>query len=241
MVDLSEVEYSENRPLIQYRGELMPLVLCRGVKPLEKEGARPALVFTEGNRSMGLMVDTILDIVEEEIDIDIAPNEKGMMGSAIISDKATDVIDAGFYLTQAFGDWFRTQNLPSPENAGGKRKRVLLVDDSAFFRNLMAPMLTSAGFQVTTAESGDAAMALHEKGADFDAIVTDIEMPDMDGFELARQIHAGTRWKDVPIVALTSRTNPSDIEKGYEVGFHDYIEKLDRDSLLERLPELTAS
>jgi len=241
MVDLKEVEYSEGRPLIQYRGELMPLVLCRGVSPLGAEGSRPALVFTEGNRSMGLVVDTILDIVEEEIDIDIEPNEPGMMGSAILTGKATDVIDAGYYLTQAFGDWFRTQNLPSPDGRKRTRKKVLLVDDSAFFRNLMSPMLSSAGYQVTTAESGQMALDLHEKGLDFDAIVTDIEMPDMDGFEFARRIHEGTRWKNTPIVALTSRTNPSDIEKGYEVGFHDYIEKLDRESLLERLPELTAS
>ena len=114
------------------------------------------------------------------------------------------------------------------------------MDDSAFFRNLMTPFLSSAGYQVTAVDSAAAAMELHDQGRDFDAIVTDIEMPNMDGFELARRITTNSRWKKTPIVALTSRTNASDIEKGHEVGFHDYIEKLDRDSLLERLPEMTS-
>jgi two-component system chemotaxis sensor kinase CheA len=241
MIDLSKVETSEGRPLIQYRGELMPLVPCVGAKELEREGGRPALVFTEGRRSMGMVVDEILDIVEETINIGMEADAPGMMGSSIISGQATDVIDAGFYLTKAFGDWFRTQNLPAPGQNGKKsRKKLLLVDDSAFFRNLMAPVLSSAGYQVTAVDSAAAALELHDQGHDFDAIVTDIEMPNMDGFELARRITTNSRWKKTPIVALTSRTNASDIEKGHEVGFHDYIEKLDRDSLLERLPEMTS-
>lgn len=241
MIDLTKVETSEGRPLIQYRGELMPLVPCVGARDLEREGGRPALVFTEGRRSMGMVVDEILDIVEESINIGMEASAPGMMGSSIINGEATDVIDAGFYLTKAFGDWFRTQNLPAPDQNGRKsRKKLLLVDDSAFFRNLMTPFLSSAGYQVTAVDSAAAAMELHDQGCDFDAIVTDIEMPNMDGFELARRITTNSRWKKTPIVALTSRTNASDIEKGHEVGFYDYIEKLDRDSLLERLPEMTS-
>ena len=241
MIDLSKVETSEGRPLIQYSGELMPLVPCVGARELDRDGGRPALVFTEGRRSMGMVVDEILDIVEETINIGMEASAPGMMGSSIINGEATDVIDAGFYLTKAFGDWFRTQNLPSPDQNGRKsRKKLLLVDDSAFFRNLMTPFLSSAGYQVTAVDSAAAAMELHDQGRDFDAIVTDIEMPNMYWFELARRITTNSRWKKTPIVALTSRTNASDIEKGHEVGFYDYIEKLDRDSLLERLPEMTS-
>ncbi len=234
MLELKTVEHSEGRPLVQYRGSLMPLVLCKGAKPLEREGQRPALVFTDDGKSMGLVVDEILDVVEDRIDVTIAPDGAGMMGSAIIKDKATDIVDAGFYLTEAFGDWFR-QSRPGVGNTS--KRRLLLVDDSAFFRNLMTPLLATSGYKVVPVDSATRALELCEQGAMFDLIVTDIEMPDMDGFDFAEKLKE-TGWADVPVVALSSRTSDQDLERGHEVGFADYVAKSDRDALLDALPEL---
>jgi len=234
MLELKTVEHSEGRPLVQYRGSLMPLVLCKGAAPLERDGQRPALVFTDDGKSMGLVVDEILDVVEDRIDVTIAPDGAGMMGSAIIKDKATDIVDAGFYLTEAFGDWFR-HSRPGKEQAS--KRRLLLVDDSAFFRNLMTPLLATSGYRVVPVDSAHRALELCEQGATFDLIVTDIEMPDMDGFTFAEKLKE-TAWAETPIVALSSRTSDQDLERGHEVGFADYVAKSDREALLDALPEL---
>lgn len=234
MLDLNTVEHSEGRPLVQYRGALMPLVLCKGAAALERQGQRPALVFTDDGKSMGLVVDEILDVVEDRINVTIAPDGAGMMGSAIIKDKATDIVDAGFYLTEAFGDWFRHSRQGS-ENTS--KRRLLLVDDSAFFRNLMTPLLATSGYKVVPVDSARRALELCEQGATFDLIVTDIEMPDMDGFTFAEKLKE-TEWAGIPVVALSSRTSEQDLERGHEVGFADYVAKSDRDALLDSLPEL---
>lgn len=234
-IDLATVEYSEGRPLVQYRGQLMPLVGMDDDIKLETEGRQPVLVFTDNERSMGLIVDQIVDIVEDRINIEVRPDAPWLMGSAVIAGKATEVIDAGFYLTQAYGDWFGSADADSQEPT--EPRRVLLVDDSAFFRNLIKPLLSVAGYDVTTVDHAEAALELCEGGAEFDAIISDIEMPGIDGFELTRRLREIARWEDTPIIALSSHTGPRDLDRGREVGFTDYIAKLDRDALLETLAQ----
>ena len=234
-IDLATVEYSEGRPLVQYRGQLMPLIAMEEELKLEAEGRQPVLVFTDNERSMGLIVDQIVDIVEDRINIEVRPDAPWLMGSAVIAGKATEIIDAGFYLTQAYGDWFGAAEGDSKEPTAPRR--VLLVDDSAFFRNLIKPLLSVAGYDVTTVNHAEAALELCENGAEFDAIISDIEMPGIDGFELTRRLREIARWEDTPIIALSSHTGPRDLDRGREVGFTDYIAKLDRDALLETLAQ----
>ncbi|MCX8502307.1 MAG: response regulator, partial [Alphaproteobacteria bacterium] len=159
----------------------------------------------------------------------------GLMGSAIISGHATDVIDAGYYLIQAYSDWFGNRNRSRMISV--QSKRVLLVDDSPFFRNLLTPMLSVAGFEVTAVESPKAALLIAERGGDFDVIVSDIEMPEMNGFEFARVVRRHPRWSTTPLIALSAHTAPEDMEKGRESGFNDYVPKFDRDALVRTLNE----
>ena len=221
---------------MQYRGKLMPLVTIDPSYVMKKEGRQPVLVFADGERTMGLVVDEILDIVEDELSVELTSEQKGYLGSAIIAGKATNVIDAGYFLTLAFDDWFGTHT----EAEFGKEdhaKRILVVDDSPFFRNLLAPLLAVAGYDVTTVKSADRALSLCEAGEKFDIIVSDIEMPGMDGFQFVETVRNSTRWQDTPIVALSSHTTPKDLDRGREVGFSDYVAKFDRDALLTTLSE----
>jgi two-component system chemotaxis sensor kinase CheA len=231
-VELEKIEESNGKPVVQYRGKLMPLVTIDPSYQLKKEGRQPVLVFSDRDRSMGLVVDEILDIVEEHLAVELAAERAGYIGSAIVAGKATDVIDAGYFLTLAFEDWFQ----PAPEGEEGG-KRILVVDDSPFFRNLLAPLLAVAGYEVTTVESADRALGLCEAGEDFDVIISDIEMPGMDGFQFVETVRNTTRWQNTPIVALSSHTTPQDMNRGREVGFSDYVAKFDRDALLHTLSE----
>jgi two-component system, chemotaxis family, sensor kinase CheA len=239
-VDGGTIEFGDGRPVVQYRGKLMPLITLDPSYSAKREGRQPILVFTDGTRTMGLLVDEIVDIVEDRLQIEMSGKRQGYLGSAIVAGKSTDIVDTAHFLTQAYPDWFGAMDRG---NGAAKRdggKRLLLVDDSPFFRNLLAPLLSTAGYEVTTAESGDQALGLCESGRDFDVIISDIEMPGMDGFEFAEKVRNNSRWQETPLVALTSRTSPGDLDRGRQVGFTDYIAKLDRDALLRTLSETTA-
>ena len=232
-IDMAEVEVSHGEHMVQYRGQLMPLVPFNEDQQWKTEGRQAVLVFTESERSMGLVVDEIVDIVEDRLKVEITANRSGLIGSAVIDGRATDVIDAGYYLTQAFPDWFGG----SEEDASGliAGKHALLVDDSPFFRNLLAPILSVAGFSVTTAESAIEALKMRDRGSKFDVIISDIEMPEMDGFAFAEEVRGDLRWGEVPMVALSAHATDRDFERGRSVGFNDYVAKSDRDELVRSL------
>lgn len=238
-IKTSAIEYAGNNVLIQYRGQLMPLVPFDSGMDLQGIGERPVLVFTDGVRSMGLVVEEIVDILEEYVDVQIAGSTSGLLGSAIISGKATDVIDVGYYIQSVNRDWFKTHGDDPFEKEAGRR-RVLLVDDSPFFRNMLTPLLSVAGYDVTTLESPVAALKLCDEGRKFDIIVSDIEMPDMNGFQFAEKVRSGSQWQATPMVALTSHATPQDVDRGRAAGFSNYIAKFDRDTLLNTLAQTLA-
>lgn len=102
---------------------------------------------------------------------------------------------------------------------------------------MLTPLLSMAGYDVTTLDSPVEALKLCESGATFDVIISDIEMPEMDGFEFALRVRESSRWQNVPMVALSSHATPQDIDRGMKVGFNDYVAKFDRDTLLNSLTE----
>ena len=237
-IDLTQVEYSNGQYVVQYRGQLMPLVMMDPGHKLEAEGRQPVLVFADGHRTMGLVVQEIVDIIEERMHIELSSDREGYVGTAVIGGKATDIIDAGYYLTQAFHDWFAADR--DSVDGGRSGRRLLVVDDSPFFRNLLQPLLTVAGYDVICVESADAALELCDAGEDFDVIISDIEMPGMNGFEFARKVTKESRWAKTPLVALSSFSNASDLARGREAGFRDYVAKTDRDALLSTLHDTLA-
>jgi len=235
-IDVRQIEQSNGKPLVQYRGKLMPLISTDPSYKMRAEGRQPILVFADHDRSMGLAVDEIVDIVEDHLAVELTADRPGLIGSAIVAGKATEIIDAGFYLTQAYRDWFHAA-ADMDFGSAQKSKRVLLVDDSPFFRNLLTPLLSVAGYDVTTVESGDHALGLCEAGEDFDIIISDIEMPGMNGFDFASAVRKTGRWQQTPLVALSSHASPRDLDRGRAAGFSDYLAKFDREALLHSLSE----
>jgi two-component system, chemotaxis family, sensor kinase CheA len=234
-IDVQNIEYGNGRPLVQYRGALMPLVTLSPDYKIRENGTHPVLVFADGKRAMGMLTDEIIDIVEEVINVNLPSSEqKGLIGSAIIRGHATDLIDAHYFINTAFADWFRKTEKVS-EVAHPNTKRLLLVDDSAFFRNLLTPVLHVAGYQVTTVENPLHALKLRDEGQTFDLIISDIEMPEMDGFAFAEKVRQDHLWGDTPLIALSAHINPEDMNKGHAVGFDDYVAKFDRDALLQTI------
>ncbi|WP_369726151.1 chemotaxis protein CheW [Bradyrhizobium sp. LLZ17] len=229
-----KIEFSNGRYMVQYREQLMPLVAMESVT-IASQGAQPILVFSDDGRSMGLVVDEIIDIVEERLNIEVGGSSQGILGSAVIKGQATEVIDVGHFLPMAFADWFtRKEMKPSLHS-----QSVLLVDDSAFFRNMLAPVLKAAGYRVRTAPTAQEGLAAL-RAQTFDVVLTDIEMPDMNGFEFAETIRSDSNLGAMPIIGLSALVSPAAIERGRQAGFHDYVAKFDRPGLIAALKEQTA-
>jgi len=228
-----KIELSSGSPVTQYRGKLMPLIALSGGID-ESKSHQAVLVFSDRDRGMGLMVDEIIDVVEDRLDIQLSGARPGLLGTAVIAGHATDVIDTGYWLTQAWQDWFR--GAAQASGADGQR-RVLVVEDSDFFRQLLVPTLGAAGYRVTAAASAANALKLRESGVMFDVIVSDIEMPDMDGLAFARAVRAAGSWASLPMIALTGHVEPRDVEAGRNAGFTDYVAKFEREALLASLQQ----
>ncbi len=231
--DINDIERSNGRDLVQYRGALMPLVYINAGSTHRTEGTQPMLVFSDSGRSMGLVVDEIVDIVESELDIEVGSDSPGVLGSAVIKEKATEIIDLGHYLPQAFEDWFIRKEMA--EDA--LTKKLLFVDDSAFFRNMLTPVLKAAGYDVTVCDSARAAVDLLQHGRKFDVVVSDIEMPDVNGFEFCEALRRDPRYREMPILALSSLVTAASIERGRQAGFDDYVAKFDRPGLIAALKD----
>ena len=232
-IKADKVEYSAGDPVVQYRGDLMRLKTLPGME-MPASGLFEVIVFTYDGKTVGMVVDEILDIQMAPLAMTVAGNQQEYLGSLVIAGKTTDVVDVGYLLNAIVGELASKGDI----TPGAANIRLLLVEDSLFFRNLTVPLLKNAGYQVTAAAGP--VQALEETARQhFDVIVTDIEMPDMDGFELARRLRNDARHHGAPIIAFTSTVSESFKEKGSKVGMHALILKTDREALLRNIAAAT--
>jgi two-component system chemotaxis sensor kinase CheA len=231
-IERGKIERSGGGFVTQYRGKLMPLIGMGDGGPTDNEEPQAVLVFADGARSMGLMVDTIVDVVHDRLKIELSSCRPGLLGTAVVAGQAAEVLDTGYWLTQAWRDWFG-----NAQSGQTRNKRLLVVEDSDFFRQLLVPALAAAGYDVTAAGSAAEALRLREAGLQIDAIVSDIEMPDMDGLGFARCVRQEGAWANLPMIALSGRASPADEARGREAGFTDYCHKFEREALMDSLKQ----
>lgn len=260
-IRVSDIEWADRRWVVQYRGRLLPLVPAGEEVDMRAGDVRPVVVFSDGETTLGLAVEAIKDIVQEEVEIESHSDTPGLVGSAVISGRTTELVDIDYYLARArAGQWdvpraeavlsngsleaHRRMVEQAAEGAWegeGDRPRLLVVDDSPFFLSLLVPVLKAGGFEVTVSNDGRAALARMEAGERYDLVVSDIDMPNMDGFELARRIRKGSEWAETPLIALTSRSADEDRAYGAEVGFDRYLMKFDQAEILSVVREVLAT
>jgi two-component system chemotaxis sensor kinase CheA len=116
-----------------------------------------------------------------------------------------------------------------------ENRRLLLVDDSPFFLNLLSPYLAAAGYDVVTAQGAEQALRLRDDGLSCDLIVSDLDMPGQDGFAFAKAVQDDERWRRVPMIALSTRAAAIDAERSRAAGFAGIVAKARRDDLLRAL------
>ncbi len=231
-IDASTIEWSGNQRVVQYRGTLMRLTCVNPDNPLPAEGTLEVVVFADEDKVLGLVVEEILDIVKQRMDKVSHTSEQGLIGSLVIDGQTMDMIDISYCFQQAFGDWLgHDEAKPLSGMDGGHH--ILLVDDSPFFRKFMKPMLSVAGYEVTTAEDAYTALELLQDPDNYyDLIVSDIDMPGMNGIEFVKTCKQDSKLAMLPYVALSSHS-AKDLGDYKSHGFSAFVNKTERDTLIE--------
>ena len=235
-VDAQTIETSDGRAMLQYRGRLMPVIPLSSSSPIKSTGTQSLIIVSEGERSMGLAVDTIVDIVAEPLTIEMAGSAReGIAGTAIIRGRATDIIDLASLLPQAHPDWLLSS---SPASGTASRQAVLLVDPSAFFRDMLVPVLKATGCKVMTAATGDEALAILAANPEISTAVIDIETMDGMGLKLARQLRQTSSLTGLPIVGLVTFASAALARTTHDLGIDHLVAKFDRKGLIAALTVL---
>ena len=233
-VDTKEIEKSGRREVVQYRGDVVQVVRLSEVLDIvaaEKGESEPCLIIADQGRRLCIQVDKIIDIVKQKLEIHLESSEPYFLGTAVIEERSTEVIDIFEVIKKSAPNWFAKK--------GGDRRsrvqRILYVEDAVFFRNLVLPVLESLGCEIIMARDGIEAKELlkHQKP---DLILTDIEMPRMDGFALAEWVREQPNLEKIPIISLSSLDESEFGERTHL--FNACVKKFDREVLVEHLTRL---
>ena len=233
-IDAVKIEQIRGRRVVQYRDHLMPLIPFDAGHQWKNEGRQPILVFSEGERTMGLVVDEIVDVVADVMKVELNGASPGLIGSAVIGGKAMDVIDVGTYLVRAFSDWFAHEQA-QPVRAKAEPRQVLVVEPNTFVRDLLSVHLAGAGWRVTAAEGDADALRLTESERLFDLVIAAAQSPGVDATALARRLRANPRWSGTQIVALLDAADEEDAAHLREAGFDHCLAKSSWDGLVGEL------
>ena len=224
--------------VIPYRDKLLPLIYLEDhttvLRPPDNRAEVKVLVF-ELEQTVGLVVSEIIDSLELNVTLDdtsITPH--GFSGLAVINDQPTAFLDIYQIIEMAYPDWFAKDKEKRAKFAQQKELRVLLAEDSTFYRNMEKSYLMQEGFQVLEAENGRIALEMLKKHP-VDLVITDIEMPEMNGFELTEEIRKHPGIKNLPIIAVTSLTSDEERQRGMRAGLDAYLVKLQREQLLSEV------
>ena len=185
---------------------------------------------------LGIVVSVVEGTIHTTVDIDTKSiMSPGLFGSAILEGNITLFPDMYTLFELAAPEWYDTKVVKKGKKSS--LKRILLVEDTPFFRMVEKDYLTSSGYEVIEAENGRQALDILSEEI-VDAVILDIIMPEMDGWETIRAIRADTRLQDLPVMAVTSLADDIDAQKGLADGFTQWEAKLDKDRLLEKLSNM---
>lgn len=238
-ISQDEIYTVENRSVMRLREEVLSLVHIGDIFEVERiiDASEYAyvVVLGLGTQKLGLIVDTLVG--QEEIVIkslgEFLRDIEGIAGATIRGDGGvTLIVDVAALMQMAKGvkATVAAQNSASPQLTNEKKSaadyKVMIVDDSKTDRSIMRKALEPIGITLIEASDGQEALNILKSGEHhFDAMLVDIEMPRMDGYSLASEIKKYNKYKNLPLIAVTSRTSKSDRMRGVESGMVEYITK----------------
>jgi len=243
------VQTVKGREAVYYGGEIIPAarldatIFLQGTSPGKEEDKICLLLMKHGEKKIAFLVDEVLrveEIVMKSLGSHLrrAPN---ISGSSILgTGEVALILDvARLFTTAQMKAGAINPKKHRPESREQERRRVLLVEDQMTTRLLEKSILEAAGFDVGTAEDGLTALNLLSE-ASFDLVVTDVQMPRMDGLSLTKKLKEDERFADLPVIIVTSLEREEDKRRGLEVGADAYLLKqsFNQGSLIQTIHRL---
>lgn len=235
-IKASDIQIVGGKEVILYKNQVIPIIRLENYLPLQGMPVQEEynlLFFTERDKTCAILCskieDTIETTLEVKADLYVQP---GILGYRVINNKTVLFLDIYKVIEMYDPEWFivkREEELPI---------QVLLAEDSPFFQNMIYNYLSQAGFVVEVAENGEVALNKLKSGLKPDIIISDIEMPVMDGFEFIKSVRSFSEFKDIPILVLTSLTGEDVKRKVFELGANAYEVKLEREKVLRTIESL---
>ena len=231
----ADIEEVGGKKVMKYRGGSLALFTIdqvAQVKPMAKKEDLLVIVVNIADKEVGIMAVGPVDAREISVEIDDETlKQQGILGSTIIGDHTTLLVDIYGLVHTLNPEWFPDRE--TVQTAEGKSATILYAEDSNFFRNQVKGFMEKEGYNVIGAEDGIVAWnLLLEHSEEVTLVVTDIEMPNLDGYELSEKIRNDKRFGELPIIALTTMAGEEDVARGEAVGIDDYQIKLDREKLM---------
>ena len=236
-ITLEDISSVEGKSVLKLRDEVLPLVSMSDIFKIEKilDVAQYlyVVVLGVGASKLGLIVDGLIG--QEEIVIkslgEYLKGIDGIAGATIRGDgRVTLIVDVASLMKLAKNTHSHSLLISNAKAKKVKKEKpedyvILIVDDSSTDRKIMRKAIEPLGFQIIEASDGEEALNILKKDSNIDAALVDIEMPRMDGYTLAQEIRKYNRFKNLPLIAVTSRTTKADRVRGVEVGMNEYITK----------------
>jgi two-component system chemotaxis sensor kinase CheA len=237
----AQIEYLGGRRTMQHRGVSLPVVALSDVATvgqLAESQAWVVIVFEHAGRPIGLLAAEPLDMIETRIAMDrVTLRQRGIAGSTVLKGKTTLIVD----ILELAGDAVPAPAHTAQPAAEGEAQpaaapTVLLAEDSDFFRGQIKRLIEAVGYNVLAAEDGQAAWELLDQHAgEIAAVATDIEMPRMSGLDLTRRIRADARFRDLPVIAVSTLAGDEEIARGMAAGVTEYRVKLNKDEVIDSI------
>ena len=237
-VPVDNIYTIEGKNVLRLRDEVLSLVRLSdlfGVKQVLESGDQTyVVVISVAETKLGIIVDNLIG--QEEIVIkslgSYLANIDGIAGGTIRGDgRVTLIVDVGVIMDMAKEVKVDIKSSMSAEATQKAKEspadyKVLVVDDSKMDRTIISKALAPTGITLIEATNGLEALNIIKSSEHaFDAVLIDIEMPKMDGYTLAGEIRKYSKYRNLPLIAVTSRTSKSDRLRGVEVGMTEYITK----------------
>ncbi len=235
IIDRRQIETISKKHFIHLEGKNILLIYLDqylNLKPLPDDLEHLYIFTTKIKKfEVGIVTSSIEESIHTRLDLDTPPmNESIILGVTKIHEKLTFLLDLFSLAEKVSPDIFKTRAFTEAP----VKKRLLVVDDTPFFRDLEKKYFESIGFEVSLAFNGQEALdLLKDKPSSFDLVVTDIVMPVMDGYGLLKSIQSSPNLSHLPVIALTSFAQEENQEKAKTAGFYGYALKTNKETILQ--------
>lgn len=238
-VMVSDLKQAGSREFIEMHGESQEVIRPENkvnLSPIKDESSKRIVIIPNIEDPIGMLGRKVIDTIEiDEEKISGRAQEEGVVGRLFYKDKLISILDIFSMLGILQKDVSSIEVDPTIE-----KSRILLVEDMLFFRHLIQSYFESFGFRnITVARNGKEALdILNQMSGGFDLIVSDVEMPEMNGYEFVSMVKSDPNYKNLPVLALTGLAGQENIKKGLEAGFDAYEVKIDKFNVIQQVIKL---